>query len=891
MRDDVDEEIASHLEQRRDEYLARGLDPDRAAAEAAKKFGNRDAIAEICRRIDRGALTSERRRHMLADLRQDAGYALRLFRRSPGFTAIAIVTLALGMGATTTIFTLANWALLRPVPGVADPANVSVIWVGNYTDRGSFSVSSLSYPNLADVAGRLKTMSIGGYQSCGGPVAGGGQTPRHLSMHCVTASYFDVLGVRMQLGRPFTAAEDTPGSPFLGAVISDRLWQSMFQRAPDVLDKTLDVGGVRFAILGVTPPGFHGTERLSTTDLWLPGSTQPITRHMPGLRFDTRDGAGYYELVARLQPGATWGAATGEMESLRAWLREQYPEDNAKFSKTAFHLMGPIGPHPLGRTMMQRVVGGTAFGASALVLLIACANVAGLLTIKGLGRRHETSVRKALGADRWRLLRQHLAEGLLLWIAGGAGALALLLVLRRTLDVAAIMGMGTIDLAPPIDWRVLVFTAVISLAVGIAFSIVPGLRATRAEAAETLRATPQNAGGRSFLGTSLAVFQLGAALTLLVGAFLLAGTLRNLSAVPLGFDANGLYVFIAQPAAVGYAETQSLAYLDEFQRRLRGVPGIQSVTAGRAAPFLGGGSSTRIRSVEADPRAQSLQPQINHVFDTSFFSTLHLPLIRGRAFVEADIQAGRRGDSRAVILTDGLARRLFGDGNPIGRGVEFPVLGRKDQRYEVVGVVGTARYRRLTSEPEDMVYEAAPPGSSRREIVMLVRAAGRVRVAEEARRIATELNPSLPLTLLMSMNETLGRARREWDSLARLLGILAGLAALLSSIGLYGVVAHGVSERLREFGIRAALGASRGDTWRLVLRQSATIVGAGVALGLIGAYAFAQVLSTRLFGVDPLDPALWSLAAAVLIAVALAASLKPAFTAARVNVSETLRSL
>src|SRR5687768_12816991 len=188
---------------------------------------------------------------MLTDLRQDLGYALRLFKRSPGFAAIAVTTLALGMGATTTVFTLANWALLRPVAGVTDPANVSVIWVGQYTDRGSFSVASLTYLNLADAVGRIQSLSLGGYQSCGAPVAGGGQAARNLSMQCVTASYFDVLGLRLQVGRPFTAAEDRPPSPFLGAVISDRLWQSMFQRRPDVLGQPLDIGGVRFAILGV----------------------------------------------------------------------------------------------------------------------------------------------------------------------------------------------------------------------------------------------------------------------------------------------------------------------------------------------------------------------------------------------------------------------------------------------------------------------------------------------------------------------------------------------------------------------------------------------------------------------------------------------------------------
>jgi predicted permease len=611
---------------------------------------------------------------------------------------------------------------------------------------------------------------------------------------------------------------------------------------------------------------------------------------MPALRYETRNAGAYYELVARLKPGADWGAAKAELESLRAWLRDEYPQENNKFRTIGFHVMGPIGPHPLGRTQMQRVVGPTAFGAAGMVMLIACANVAGLLLIKGLGRGHETAVRKALGAGRGRLLRQHVAEGLLLWVAGGAGALAVLFGLRRTLDIAAVMGMGTIDIAPPVDWRVLAFTAAVSLAVGIVFSILPAIRATRAEAAETLRATAQTSSGRNFAGTSLTVFQLGAALTLLVGAFLLVGTLRHLAAVPLGFNARGLYVFTPQPAAVGYDDARSLAYLDEFQRRLRAVPGVQSVTAATGAPFLSS-TSTRIKSTDADPRARPLDPGINHVFDTHYFATLGIPLLRGRGFTESDIEAGRRDQSRVVLLSDGLARRLFGSADPIGREVRFPVLGKSDQRFQVIGVVGTARYRGLTSDQQDMAYEPAPANSTRLNIVMTIRTAEGVRVADEARRIAAELNAALPLTLMWSMDETIGRSTREWDSLARLLGILGGLAAVLACIGLYGVVAHGVAARRREFGIRAALGASRRDVWHLVLRQSATIIGGGVACGLVGAYAFAQVLSTRLVGVTPLDPVLWSLAAGALVVAAAIATIVPAHVATRVNVSETLRTI
>jgi predicted permease len=635
---DVDEEIAAHLDEQRQALTDAGLSPDRAAAEAARRFGSREHVADACRRIDRQHLQRRRRAAMLTDLWQDLAYALRLFRRSPAFTAVAIGTLAVGMGATTTIFSLANWALLRPVPGVTEPERVSVIWIGRSNNEGSFTVARISYPNLADAAARLRSISIGGYQNSGSiAIAGGGQAARNVGAQYVTASYFDVLGVRMQIGRPFTTAEDMPPAPFLGAVISDRLWQSMFQRKPDVLQETLDVAGVKFAILGVAPPAFHGTERLSMTDLWLPGSSTPIVRRFTsGATYDSRARGAYYELAARLAPGATWAQAQAELDSFRAWLGSEYPQGNDDgFRRMGFRIMGPIGPPPMARNSIKTIVGLTAGGASALVMLIACANVAGLLMIRGLARRGEIGVRTALGASRWRLIRQQLAEGTLLWLIGGAAALAPLLILRETVDVGALIGLGGVGVAPPIDWRVLAFTGLVSLVVGVLASIGPALRATRVDAAETLRASMPTATRRMFVGTSLAVFQLAASLTLLIGAFLLVGTLRHLARVPLGFDPDGLFMLQLRPQTIGYNDAQSLAYLEAFQQRLRLARGVRAVSVGQAVPFGGGTVGVRVRRADADPQSRPLEADSTSIFSPDYFSTLGIPLVKGRTFTDA----------------------------------------------------------------------------------------------------------------------------------------------------------------------------------------------------------------------------------------------------------------
>jgi putative ABC transport system permease protein len=341
-----------------------------------------------------------------------------------------------------------------------------------------------------------------------------------------------------------------------------------------------------------------------------------------------------------------------------------------------------------------------------------------------------------------------------------------------------------------------------------------------------------------------------------------------------------------RPQTIGYNDAQSLAYLEAFQQRLRLARGVRAVSVGQAVPFGGGTVGVRVRRADADPQSRSLEADSTSIFSPDYFSTLGIPLVKGRTFTDAEFAAARRGEPGPVIVSDRLAQRLFGGENPLGRGLTFSAGGERP----IVGVAGTVRFSTLVSEPDDMVYMPAAGRAASLDAILVARAGGSAAIAEDARRIAADLNPSLPLTGVRSMTEAVGRARSEWDSLARLLWILAATAAVLACVGLYGVIGHGVAQRRREFGIRVALGASPPDVWRLVLRRTATITAAGVVFGLAGGYGFAQVLSARLVGVNPFDPGWWSLATLSLVAVAVLASLRPALVATRVDVNETLRA-
>ncbi len=893
VRQDVDDELAFHLEMRQRELAERGAALRDARDEALRRFGNLNAVAAVCRDIDERWYREQRRASMWVDFRQDVGYALRRLARAPGFTIAAVATLALGIGATTAIFGLVNWTLLRPLPGVANPSALAWVWSGSWSDRGSFTVSRLTYPNYLDIAPRLRAITgLAGIQGQSAAVAAGEHSARPVPAQLVTASYFDVLGVRFAVGRPFTAEEDAPGRPTPVAVISDRLWTSLFARSPSALGQTMHVNGVALTVIGITAPGFQGTDRVRAIDLWIPGNVSPLVNH-GSAAVASRAAGGFYEWVARFAPGVNGQQAQAELQTLAAWLAEQYPEANKKFTQQVkLHVFGPIGVDPLLRGRLSTSLG-LMMGLSGLVLLIACANVANLLIMRGVGRASETAVRKALGASRSRLLRQHLTEGVTLWTLGGLGGTLVAIWLTRLMEGMPLAGRTPIA-DVPMDWRVLGFTAVLSLVVGLLFSVLPARRAIRVEAAEMLKSAGWAVTRRRFGPASLlTIVQLAASLTLVVGALLLARTLQNLGRVELGFDPRGVSAMFVQPGMVGHKEAASYQYLQQFMQRLQARGGIESVALSQGGtPFFDANMSTRVRIMGDASNASMQRPRTAQLYSTGYFDTLRIPLVRGRLFTADDLGAPGKPARRVVILNEWLARDLFGsiDG-AVGRSVEFRVLGTNGP-CEVVGVVGNALSSVLTDERAPMVFEPAGlDGPLRTDATITIRSAPGTDAVAAAREIAASLDRSLPLGLVMTMEEAIDQGLAQWQVLARLLTALAAVAGALSAIGLYAVVSFGVAARRREIGIRMALGAEPAAVRRLVLRGTAMMTAVGLLAGLGGAVALARMLKSSLFGVPPFDPVVWTIAAAILVALAFAASIVPARRATRVDVAETLRSL
>ncbi|HEX5474755.1 MAG TPA: ABC transporter permease [Vicinamibacterales bacterium] len=804
-------------------------------------------------------------------LRQDLRYAIRRLFRAPGFSLIAIVTLALGIGANSAIFSVVNGVLLKPLPYPEPDRLVGVYHVS----EGQRTV--MSGPNFIDVAHASRTLEGAAAIQTTHVILTGQGEPVRLSVAAVSASLFDVLRVRPVLGRGFHADENTPGKTDV-VVLAYGLWQERFGGDRAVLGRRIALDGVSKEIIGVMPAGFSYPDDRSA---WLP------------IAYDhnfvsAQRSAWYLDVVARLKPGITERQAAAEVETIGRNLARAYPDDDGEIGMTTM----PLREALVGDIRRAVLV---LFGAVGFVLLIACANVANLLLARAAARESEMAVRTALGAARYRLLRQLLTEAVLLSLAGGA--LGLLLAVWGVDVLVGLQPQGIPRLQNVrVDGVVAVFTFAIAAVTGIVFGLIPAFQATRGAVSNTLKEAGRGAlssrGGARTRG-ALVVVEMALAVMLLAGAGLLIRSFVRLEAVDPGFATNRTLTFeLTLPDARYAKEATRVLFFDELFSRLRALPGVQAADAVMGLPLTGMNFNISFAIAGRPPVPPAQQPSMEvRVASAGYFRTVGIPLRRGRLFTGDD----RPGSPQVVVLTETAARQFFPREDPIGKTITLG-WGRTTERGhrraggEIVGIVADVKDAGLNEANPPEIYLPLRQWPVDTMSVVVRTAVPPQSLTDAVRDSVHAVDPNLPVSNVRTLDDIVARSISQPRFYMLLLAIFAAVALVLAAIGIFGVLSYAVAQRTREIGIRMALGAQEGSVMGLVVRQAMLLAGAGIAGGILAALALSRALETLLFAVRPHDPATFAAVAALLAGVALVASYLPARRATRVDPIVALRA-
>jgi putative ABC transport system permease protein len=791
---------------------------------------------------------------------QDLRYALRSLAKTPAVTLIAVVTLALGIGVNTTVFSCVNALFLRPYP-YREPSRLMAIRSDN-PSRG-FEGSSVSYPNFADW--RDQSTRFEGMVAYSGRSFNLASTdePERLEGAAISWNTFRLLGITPLLGRDVREDEDRPGGDKV-VLLSSALWLRRFGGDSSVVGRALLLNGEPHTVIGVVPPPY---QYQADAQLWVPLQLDP-TRMRDNM---------YLEVVGRLKPGTGIAEAQAEVATIAGRLAEQYPETNAGWTASVVPWRADeVGKYKPVLTIMM--------GAVAFVLLIACANVANLLLARATARNREIAIRGALGASRWRIVRQLLTESVLLAL-GGAAVGILIALWGLDLIVAAVPRDKPFWMVFTVDGRVLAFTITLAVGTGVLFGLAPAFQMTRTDLHESLKEGARGAGGsgpRHRLRNTLVVAEVALSLVLLVGATLMIRSFLALQRVDLGFDRRNVLALDVYLAGSAYDSAyQRTAFYRNLLPRLATVPGVLHATASQAPPLSGSSTSTTF-TIEGQSVEHGKKPRARlQVVTAGYVTALRIPLLRGRDIEEHDM----RDSARVAVINQTMSERFWPGQDPLGRRFQLGMSG--DEWFTVIGVAGDVK-QYLRDPPQNQVY--IPYGhAAYRGMTILARTAGdasnAVRAAREAVRA---VDPQLPVDL----NTMEGMFRfQTWEQrlYGWMFGSFAGVALLLAAVGLYGVMAYMVTLRTHEIGVRMALGAERGHVLRLVVRRGLMLTGIGLAIGFVGAFALTRVLANLLFGVTTTDAPSFLGIPALLAAVALLASYVPARRAARVDPMLALR--
>ena len=871
---EIVEELSQHLEDQYEQSINRGASEEEAYQTTLRGLAENDLLARELKRLERRVapetvVLGTERVSLLGDLSQDLLYGLRMLAKNPGFTTVAVIALALGIGANSAIFSVVNTVLLRPLP-YKNPEQLVMVWEENskqgFPEDTPAAANYIDWRDQNHVFASMAAMTQASFN-----LTGVGD-PERIDGERVSVSLFPLLGVEPQLGRAFRPEEDKPGASQV-VIMSNGLWQRRFGGDPSIIGKSINLNGKSFTVVGVMPSKFQFPTR--NDQLWIP------------IAFDAKEagnrGAHYLQVIARIKPGTTLGEAQAEMTTIATRLEQKYPATNTSIGA----VVTPLHEHVVGKIKPALLV---LLGAVAFVLLIACANVANLLLARAAVRQKEIALRLALGASRARLIRQFLTESVLLASLGGAVGLLL-----------ALGGLnGLKRFIPPnisqaenitIDSKVLIFTVVVSLVTGLIFGLAPALQAAHFNLNDTLKESGRDsaAGSRgNRIRGLLVISEVAVSFILLIGAGLLINSFLHLRNVDAGFRAENVLTMTIGLSEVRYPDRKVRApFYEELIRRVEALPGVASAAVVTDVPLTNSGDSVGV-SIEgrADPAPDRVPIVITRMISSSYFKTMSIPLLKGRELNEGD-----KADSTPVAVISETTARLFWPGeDPLGKRIKVGESTSSNQWLTVVGMVKDVRQYELGIEPKPQMYLPHAQNEFFEPRALVVRTnVDPLTLAATVRRTVWEIDKDQPVSDINSMEQVVSEsvARQRFSML--LLGVFAGLALALAAVGIYGVMSYGVAQRTREIGIRMALGAQRSDVLKLTVGQGLRLVSVGVLIGLAAAFFLTRVMASLLFGVSPTDSTTFITIALVLISVAALASYIPALRAMKIDPMCALR--
>jgi len=798
---------------------------------------------------------------LLLDLHQ----ALRSLLRTPGFLIAALVTLALGIGGTTAIFSLVDQVLLRPLPY---PESRQLMVITEFDLRDQHPRDGFSYPDFLDYqkeGADIASLCVVRYAAVN--LTGDGEA-EHLRAGRVSWNFFEVLRVPLALGRGFRAEEDTPDGPRV-AILSHGLWQRRYGSDPSILGRTLRVDGESVQVVGVTPRGFRFPYGIRNSEIYVPLA---VPSEMTTVR-----GSHFLSGFGRLKPGVSHERAQTEFKAIAARLEKAYPNNNLGYAAKVL----PLHEELVGDLRKGLLV---LLGVVALVLLIACANVANLLLAKAQTREREMAIRMALGADRRRLMKLLLAESLLLSLLGGALGLFVARLGLKGLDQLFYLPF---DARPELDWRLLLFTLVCSILTAGIFGTLPALHGSKLNFSERLRDGAKGSAGPSQrrMRNLLVIGEVALATALLVGTGLMLRSLWNLQHVDLGFQAKGLLVAPLNLPRAKYAEAVAQgSFHGQLLERISRIPGVDSAALTDSLPQAGSTSSSSY-IVEGETMDTAKQTVIHHEVSPDYFRTLGIPIRQGRSFEPRDAQV--------ALISARMAHRHWPDQDPLGK--RFSLNGSEGPWISIIGVVGDVRHHHPSIEPGIECYFPLLGVDRIRRVSFSYSAVLRTRqdlktIRKSILEALKDVDPEVPASRIRSMEEYLEQNQQDSRSMAILFGLFGTMALLLAAIGIYGVTSFLMAQRAQEIGIRMALGARVTDVVRLMLAQGLGAVALGAGLGLAGAWALGRLLQSQLQGIQPTDPITYGAVCLTMLSVALLACLVPTLRAARVDPTVALRS-